>query len=195
MGQHVDLAASRAIGARARDDLEVLLNSEVAQDSPCGRLCLGGGDGQPDTGGAQVGQQRPDPVEQAVHRPTAGAVVGPVGYDRLLGGFAEPHGAQRLMHGRADDVSGQVAFGYWGTDVVERVSEAGYDSARRVGQRAVQIEDHQLRRFTRRRCAPCGGAWRRRAIGPARGRVGHDPIVVDEAVGQTATRWRCGIRR
>ncbi len=117
-------------------------------------------------------------VEQAVHRPTAGAVVGPVGYDRLLGGFAEPHGAQRLMHGRADGVSGQVAFGYWGTSVVERVSgwirfRAPSRSAMPSRSKIAAAAIHPATMRAVRR------AWRRQLV-PARGYcIGHDPIVVD----------------
>ena len=85
------------------------------------------------------------PVEQAVHRPAAGGVVGPVGGDRLVGVLAEAHLAQRVMHRRTDDQAGQVAVGHRGADLAQRVPEAGHDALRRVGQGAVEVEDHQLR--------------------------------------------------
>ena len=49
------------------------------------------------------------------------------------------------MHGRADDHAGQVAVGNDGADGTQRVAEAGDDALRRIGQGAVEIEDHQLR--------------------------------------------------
>ncbi len=49
------------------------------------------------------------------------------------------------MHRRTDDPAGQIAVGDHGPDRAERVAEAGHDSLRRIGQGAVQIEDHQLR--------------------------------------------------
>ncbi len=59
--------------------------------------------------------------------------------------LAELHRAEGVVHRRADDLSGQVAVGHRGADVGERVQEAGDDPLRGVGQRAVEIEDHQLR--------------------------------------------------
>ena len=144
--QHVGLVWRGAVDAGAGDDLEVLVEAEVGQDAPRGRLRLGGGHRQPHTGGAQIGQQRLDPVEQAVDRPAAGGVVGAVGRDRRVGVLAQPHRPEGVVHRRADDLAGQVAVGHSGTDLAERVPEAGHDAVRGVGEGAVEIEDHQLRR-------------------------------------------------
>ena len=72
-------------------------------------------------------------------------VVRPVGGDRRVGVLAEPHLAQRVMHRRPDDAAGQIAVGHRGADLAECVPEAGHDALRRVGQGAVEVEDHQLR--------------------------------------------------
>ena len=58
---------------------------------------------------------------------------------------SRPIARQRLMHRRPDEAAGQVAVGHLGTDLAERVPEAGHDALRRVGQGAVEVEDHQLR--------------------------------------------------
>ena len=50
-----------------------------------------------------------------------------------------------MVHRRADDAAGQIAVGDLGADLAERVTEAGHDALRRVGQGAVEVEDHQLR--------------------------------------------------
>ena len=49
------------------------------------------------------------------------------------------------MHRRTDDHAGQIAVGNRGADRAERVTEARNDALRRVGQGAVEVEDHQLR--------------------------------------------------
>ena len=108
---HVGLGRANAVDAGAGDDLEMLVEPEVREDPVRGRLGLGRGHRQPHTGGAQVGQQLRDAVEQAVHRPAARGVVGAVGGDRGVGVVAEPHRAQRVVHRRADDAAGQVAVG------------------------------------------------------------------------------------
>ncbi len=121
------------------------VEAEVLEDPPRRRLGLRGGHRQPHAGGAQVGEQLRDAVEQAVHRPAAAGVVGPVGGDRRVGEVAEPHALQRVVHRRPDDPAGQVAVGNLGAHVAERVAEAGHDAVGGVGQGAVEIEDHQLR--------------------------------------------------
>src|SRR4029077_15503372 len=83
--------------------------------------------------------------EEPVHRPPARAVVRPVGGDRRVRVLAEPHLAQRVMHRRADDTAGQITVGDHRTDLAECVPEAGHNALRRVGQGAVEVEDHQLR--------------------------------------------------
>ena len=158
-------------------DLEMLVEPEMGEDALRRRFQLGGGHGQPDAGGVQVGQQRSDPVEQGVHRPAPGAVLGAEGRDRRVGVLAEFQRAKRVVHRRPDDLGGQVALGYRGTDMAERVQEAGDDPFGGVGEGAVEIEDHQLRGAARRRC--CAGV--RMRIGPGRHRVSHDPIVSDLA--------------
>ena len=116
----------------------------MGQDALRGRLRLGGGHRQSDTGGPQIGEQRPDPVEKAVDRPTAGGVVGAVGGDRRLGVLAQSHRLKGVVHRWADDLTGQVALGHSGTDLAQRVPEAGHDAVRGIGERAVEVEDHQL---------------------------------------------------
>ena len=123
----------------------MLIESEVREDPPRRRLGLRGGHRQPHTGGPQVGEQRVNAVEEPVHRPATGGVVRPVGGDRRVRVLAEPHLVQRVMHGRTDDAAGQIAVGHHGTDLAECVPEAGHDALRRVGQGAVEVEDHQLR--------------------------------------------------
>ena len=103
VGQDVGLAGSRAVHAGAGDHLEVAGQAEVVEDPPGGRLGLGGGHRQPHPGGAQVGEQLRDPVEQGVHRPAAAGVVGPVGGDRVVGQVAETHALQGVVHRRPDD--------------------------------------------------------------------------------------------
>ena len=117
----------------------------MREDPARGRLGLRRGHRQAHTGGAQVGQQSRDAVEEAVHRPAAGGVVGAVGGDRRVGVLAESHLAQRVVHRRADDAAGQVTVGNVGADLTEGVAEAGHDALRRIGQGAVEVEDHQLR--------------------------------------------------
>ena len=163
--QHVSLGGAGAVDAGSRDDLEMLVKPEMRQDPPCGRLRLGGGHGEPDARGPQIGQQRPDPVEEAVDRPAAGGVVGAVGGDRGVGVLAQPHRGQGVVHRRADDPAGQVALGHGGADLAERVAEAGHDAVSGVGERAVEVEDHQLGGRPR-----CGGD-----------RACHVPIVLDGA--------------
>ena len=91
VGHHVGLGGADTVHAGARDHLEMLVEPEVLEDAARGRLGLRRGHRQPHTGGAQVGQQSRDAVEQAVHRPAAGGVVGAVGGDRGVGVVAEPH--------------------------------------------------------------------------------------------------------
>ncbi len=110
-----------------------------------GGFGLGGRHRQTHPRGAQVGQQQGDPVEEAVDGPAPGAVVGTIGGDRGVGVLAQPHGLERDMHRRPDDLAGQIARGHGGADLVECVAEAGHDALRGVGERAVEIEDHQLR--------------------------------------------------
>ncbi len=55
-----------------------------------------------------------------------------------------------MVHRRTDDAAGQVAIGHLGADLAESVTEAGDDALRRVGQGAVEVEDHQLRPGRRR---------------------------------------------
>src|ERR1700735_5017008 len=81
MREHVGLGGAGAVDAGSGDDLEVLVEAKMGQYALRGRLRLGGGHRQSDTGGPQIGQQWPDPVEEAVDRPTAGGVVGAVGGD------------------------------------------------------------------------------------------------------------------
>ena len=38
---------------------------------------------------------------------------------------------QREVHRRPDDAAGQVAVGYTGADLAQRVTEAGHDALRR----------------------------------------------------------------
>ena len=76
-----------------------------------GGLGLGGGDGQPHARGPKIRQQRGDALEDAVHRPATGRVVGAIGGDRLVGPIAEPHGLQREVHRWPDDAAREVAVG------------------------------------------------------------------------------------
>ena len=92
----------------------------------------------------QVGQQRSNPVEQGVHRPAPGAVLGAKGRDRRVDVLAELHRAKGVVHRRPDDLGGQVALGYRRADVAERVQEAGNDPFGGVGEGAVEVEYHQL---------------------------------------------------
>ena len=155
---HVRLGGANAVQAGTRDDLEMLVEPEMREDPACGRLGLRRGHRQPHTGGAQVGQQLRDAVEQAVHRPAARGVVGAVGGDGGVGVFAESHRAQRVVHRRADDAAGQVPVGNLGADLAEGVTEAGHDALRRVGQGAIEVEDHQLRPGRRDGVIQCGHA-------------------------------------
>jgi histidinol-phosphate aminotransferase len=150
--EHIGLGGTSAVDTGSGDDLEVLVETEMGQDASRGRLCLGSGHREPDARGPQVGQQRLDPVEQAVDRPTASGVVGAVGGDRGFGVFAQAHRGQGVVHRRPDDLAGQIAIGHGGTDLAERVPEAGYDSGRGVGEGAVEVEDHQLRSLASLRC-------------------------------------------
>jgi dinuclear metal center YbgI/SA1388 family protein len=117
----------------------------MGENSSRRRLRLRGGHRQPHTCCLQVGQQPGYAVEKPVHRPAAGAVVRPVGRDGCVCGLAQSHLAQRVMHRRADDAAGQITVGYRGADLAECMPEAGHDALRRIGQSAVEIEDHQLR--------------------------------------------------
>ena len=85
-------------------------------------------------------------------------VVGAVGGDGGVGVLAEAHLAQRVMHRRADDAAGQVPVGNHGADLAEGVAEAGHDALRRVGQGAVEVEDHQLWPGRRDGVIQCGHA-------------------------------------
>ena len=138
------MRGSHTVQAGTRDDLEMLVEPEMLEDPPCRRLGLRRGHRQPHTGRPQVGEQLGYAIEQAVHRPAAGRVVGAVGGDRCVGVF-EAHRRQRVVHRRADEPACQVAVGNLGTDLAEGVAEAGHDALRRVGQGAVEVEDHQLR--------------------------------------------------
>ena len=142
---HVGLGGADAVDAGARDDLEMLVEPEVREDPPRRRLGLRRGHRQPHTGGPQVGQQLRDAVEQAVHRPAAGGVVGPVGGDRGVGvrRRAPSRAACDASAGRRCGRPGRRRA--LGADLAERVAEAGHDALRRVGQGAVEVEDHQLR--------------------------------------------------
>ena len=137
--------ARDAVEAGARDHLEMLVEPEVLEDPPRRRFGLRRGHRQPHARGPQVGQQVRNPVEQAVHRPAAGGVVGPVGGDRRVGPLAEPHRPQRVVHRRSDDQARQVAVGHVGADLAQRMAEAGDDAVGGIGQGAVEVEDHQLR--------------------------------------------------
>ena len=139
------LGGAGAVDAGSGDDLEVLVEPEMRQDETCGRLRFGGGHGEPDVGRAQVGQQWANPVEEAVHRPAPGGVVGTVGRDRGIGVLAQPHRDKGVVHRRADDPAGQVALGHGSANLAERVSKAGHDAVSGVGEGAVEVEDHQLR--------------------------------------------------
>ena len=123
----------------------MLVEAEVGENALCRRLRLRRGHRQTHPGGPQVGEQRRNPVEQAVHRPAAGHVVLPVRGDRGVCLLAEAHIPKRVMHRRADDQADQVPVGDDGADGPQRVAEAGDDALRRIGQGAVEVEDHQLR--------------------------------------------------
>ena len=158
VGQHLDLGLARAVGARAGDDLEMLVEPEMGEDAPRRRLQLGGGDGQPDTGGAQIRQQRLDPVEQRCSSPSPGRRTRR-GRRRSpsSASLAELHGPEGVVHRRADDLGGQVALGHRGADVAERVQEAGDDPLARSRS--------ACRRDRRSPAAPHRGRWRRRGPG------------------------------
>ena len=117
----------------------------MREDPAGGRLGFRRGHRQAYIGGAQIGQQLRDAVEEAVDRPAAGGVVGAVGGDRRIGVLAESHFPQRVVHRWADDAAGQVTVGNVGADLIEGVTEAGHDALCRIGQGAVEVEDHQLR--------------------------------------------------
>src|ERR1700722_13660506 len=110
MREHVGLGGARAVDAGSGNDLEVLVEAEMGEDALRGRLRLGGGYRQSDTGGPQIRDQWPDAVEEAVDRPTAGGVVGAVGGDGRLGVLAQSHRLKGVVHRRADDLTGQVAL-------------------------------------------------------------------------------------
>ena len=84
---HLGLGGSHSVQAGTGDDLEMLVEPEMLEDPPCGRLGLRCGHRQPHSGRPQVGEQLRNAVEQAVHRPAAGRVVGAVGGDRGVGVF------------------------------------------------------------------------------------------------------------
>ncbi len=181
---HVGFGRASAVDAGAGDHLEVPVEAEVREDALRGGLGLRGGHRQTDSGHPQVGEQRPDAVEQAVHRPAAGGVVGAVGGDRGVGVFAQPHGLERVMHRRSNDLAGQVALGHGGADFAERVAEARHDAVRGVGQGAVEVEDHQLRLREGDRCLS-------RPYCPRRSRL---PVIVSRYPASRRGRYcfRCG---
>src|ERR1700760_1345252 len=74
MREHVGLAGARAVDAGSGDDLEMLVETKMGQYALRGRLRLRGGHRESDTGGPQISEQWPDPVEEAVDRPTASKV-------------------------------------------------------------------------------------------------------------------------
>lgn len=144
MGHHVGLRRSHPVRARPGDHFEVVIEAEVLEDLLGSGFGLRRGDGKSNPGGAQIGQQRRDAVENAVHRPASGRVVGAVCGDRLVGAAAEPHRGEGDVHGWPDDAGRQVTVRNGCADLAEGVTEAGHDSIGRIRQRAVEVEDHQI---------------------------------------------------
>src|SRR6185503_19130622 len=83
-----------------------------------------------------------------------------------------------VVHRRTDDPAGQIAVGHHGADLAECVPEARQDALRRVGQGAVEVEDHQLRA---------------RRDGTAQGFC-HDSIVADVYCRAVASQSRAAAR-
>ncbi len=161
VGQHVDLAASsRAIGAPApATDLGAAQFRSGAGFAVRVGSPLGGGDSPARHRRCAGRPARPGPSTSCSSPSREARQSAPVGYDRLPRQFAEPWRSVSCTW-RADDGEWPgrlrvLGHRYW----LSACRKAGYDSARRVGQRAVQIEDHQLRRFTRRHLYEYG-AWR-----------------------------------
>ena len=164
--EHVGLGGANAVETGARDHLEVSVQAEMGEDALRRRLRLRGRDRQPHARRAQVGQQLGDPVEKAVHRPAPGGVVGAVRGDRRIGVPPSPMAVEGVVHRRSDDLLARSPSGTVRTDLDERVAEAGHDAAGRIGQGAVEVEDHQL------------GSNALMGIGD---RACHVPIVADAA--------------
>ena len=138
--------AARPVQARPRDHLEMLVEPEVREDPGRGRLGLRGRHRHPDPGRPEIGQQLGNPLEQAVHRPAPGR-SSRRGRRRWRSSASAPSpiscsvrciGGPTMRPARSPSgMSAPIAR--------ERVTEAGHDSLGRVGQGAVEVEDHQLR--------------------------------------------------
>ena len=189
----VALGGAGAVEAGAGDDLEVLVEPEMSQDPSRGGLRLRGGDRQPDAGGAQRGKQGRDAVEQLVHLPAAGRVVGAVRGNRGVGVLGQSHLRERVVHRRTDNHSGQVAVGNRSADRVQGVAKTRHDALRGIGQGAVEVEDHQLRAGCHHFILPqhyCRDVARplRRAAARYHGDQAAVPGMVDFAVNVRADR-------
>ena len=151
---HVGLGGADAVDAGARDDLEVPSSPKCARIRRAVGSAFEVATASRTPAACRSASSCGDAVEQAVHRPAAGASSR---RGRRRSRRRRPRRApspQRVVHRRADDAAGQVTVGHLGTDLAECVPEAGHDALRRVGQGAVEVEDHQLRA---RRDGACAG--------------------------------------
>jgi histidinol-phosphate aminotransferase len=178
MRHDVGFGGPDAVDTGARDHLEMPVEAEVGQDAPRRRLRLRRCHREPHAGRLQVCEQLGDAVEEPVHCPAPGGVVGSIGGDRGIGVLAEAHFAQRVMHRRPDDAACQITLGRHGPDLAECVPKAGHDALRGVGQGAVEVEEHQLRA---------------RRDGTAQGFC-HDSIVADVYCRAVASQPRAAAR-